>query len=138
VADTLGQLRDRGYRIAVATGKSRRGLDRELDETGLRALVEASRCADETRSKPHPQMLHEVLAELAVPSKAAVMIGDTAHDLQMAQAAGVPSIAVGCGVQTLDELRAFLPVAAVPRVTALADVLLGAGRSISATVIDPS
>ena len=76
-------------RLAVATGKSRRGLERIFAETGSGAWFHASRTADETRSKPHPQMLSELLVELAVPVERAVMVGDTEYDLEMARAVGM-------------------------------------------------
>jgi phosphoglycolate phosphatase len=86
--------------LAVATGKSRLGLERALDHSGLRSYFLASRCADECHSKPHPQMLLELLAEFALPPSAALMIGDTSHDLLMAQNAGVDALAVTYGAHS--------------------------------------
>jgi phosphoglycolate phosphatase len=83
--------------LGIATGKSRRGLDRALDATGLRPYFRASRCADETQPKPHPAMLRELVAEIGVPVDNALMIGDTSHDLEMARAAGVDALAVTYG-----------------------------------------
>jgi len=83
--------------LGIATGKSRRGLDRALDASGLRPYFRASRCADETQPKPHPAMLREIMAELDVAADNALMIGDTSHDLEMARAAGVDALAVTYG-----------------------------------------
>ncbi|MBN2678632.1 HAD-IA family hydrolase [Acidithiobacillus montserratensis] len=99
VEETLSGLADAGYQLAVATGKARRGLDKVLTENPrLAALVSASRCADETRSKPDPLMLEELLDHYQLPPEAAVMVGDTVHDMEMAVAAGVLPIGVLCGV----------------------------------------
>jgi phosphoglycolate phosphatase len=115
-------LRDRGFTLAVATGKSRRGLDRELDETGLRDLFLVTRCADETRSKPHPQMLQDVLQRAGVSAAEAVMIGDTVHDLEMAAAASVPGVAVTYGVQSWEELQVLEPAHRIDAVSELLDL----------------
>ncbi|WP_027966555.1 HAD-IA family hydrolase [Halomonas halocynthiae] len=95
--------------LAVATGKSRRGLDRMFDETGSRGWFCASRTADETRSKPHPLMLEELLDELAVPVADAVMIGDTEYDMEMARALGMDRVAVSYGVHDMARLSASEP-----------------------------
>jgi phosphoglycolate phosphatase len=97
--------------LAIATGKSRRGLDRDIEFHGLKALFAASRCADETHPKPHPAMLTELMAELAVQSDAALMIGDTSHDMEMARAAQVDALAVTYGAHPEDGLRACGPLA---------------------------
>ncbi len=87
VTEGMARLRaDDRSRLAVATGKSRRGLDRVFRESGSGAWFHASRTADETRSKPHPQMLEELLGELGVAAEEAVMIGDTEYDMEMARA----------------------------------------------------
>ncbi|MBL1266867.1 MAG: HAD-IA family hydrolase [Halomonas sp.] len=96
-------------RLAVATGKSRRGLDRIFAETGSGAWFHASRTADETRSKPHPQMLSELLVELAVPVERAVMVGDTEYDLEMARAVGMDRVGVSYGVHTPERLAMSEP-----------------------------
>lgn len=106
----VARLREREQqRLAVATGKSRRGLDRVFTETGSGAWFHASRTADETRSKPHPQMLNEILAELGVPVERAVMVGDTEYDLEMARAIGMDRVAVTYGVHTPARLAASQP-----------------------------
>lgn len=104
-ADALiRQLSAHGFRLGVATGKSRKGLDRALHHTGLGAYFHGTRCADECHSKPHPQMLDELMDEFAVAPARTLMIGDTTHDLQMAQNAGVAAVAVSYGAHSADEL----------------------------------
>lgn len=95
--------------LAIATGKSRRGLDRALKATGLERHFRASRCADETHPKPHPAMLHELMAQLDFPAAEVLMIGDTSHDLQMASAAGVDAVAVSYGAHPREGLLACGP-----------------------------
>ncbi|MBS1139676.1 MAG: family hydrolase [Proteobacteria bacterium] len=111
VPQMLERLHDAGHILAVATGKSRAGLDRALDHSGLRPLFHASRCADECHSKPHPQMLEELTAELGISNASTIMIGDTSHDLQMASNAGIDSLAVTYGAHTHDHLLEYNPVA---------------------------
>ena len=106
--DMLRALKNRHHWLAVATGKSRRGLDEALGTTQMRGLFDASRTADETFSKPHPRMLQELMAEFGVDAERSLMIGDTTHDLQMAGNAGVASVAVSYGAhdaQALEELE---------------------------------
>lgn len=109
VRETLQQLHERGYLLAVATGKSRRGLERAFADTGIKELFHASRCADETFSKPHPQMLIEIMQVMDVDPGQTVMIGDSLHDLQMAANANVTSIAVSYGAQPLHSLLELNP-----------------------------
>jgi phosphoglycolate phosphatase len=109
VAELLGGLVERGHRLAVATGKSRRGLDRALQASGLGAHFSASRCGDETQPKPHPAMLLELMRELATDAQAVLMIGDTSHDLQMARSAGVDALGVTYGAHRAAALRALAP-----------------------------
>ena len=120
----LARLRERPQqRLAVATGKSRRGLDRVFNETGSGGLFHTSRTADETRSKPHPQMLLEILAELQVPAERAVMVGDTEYDLEMARAIGMDRVGVTYGVHTPARLAASQPVWVAEDVPSLFDWL---------------
>jgi phosphoglycolate phosphatase len=105
--------------LGIATGKSRRGLDRALEATGLQRYFRASRCADETHPKPHPAMLLELMDELAVVPGEALMIGDTSHDLEMARAAGVDALAVTYGAHPEAGLRACAPRACVASVPEL-------------------
>ena len=105
--------------LGIATGKSRRGLDRSLEATGLKAYFRASRCADETHPKPHPAMLLELLDQLGVRPEGALMIGDTSHDLEMARAAGVDALAVTYGAHAEHSLRSCQPRACVASVAEL-------------------
>lgn len=106
----LAGLTQAGHLLGVATGKSRKGLDRALAATGLGAYFRATRCVDECPSKPHPQMLHELMEEFAVPPERTLMIGDTTHDLKMAQNAGVAALAVAYGAHPRAELVAEQPL----------------------------
>lgn len=108
MAQLLAALKAK-HSLAIATGKSRRGLDRALEATGLNALFAASRCADETHPKPHPAMLQELMAEFAMAPGQVLMIGDTSHDLDMARAAGVDAIAVTYGAHPEAGLRSCGP-----------------------------
>ena len=121
----LSELRANGYLLAVATGKGRRGLDKALDNTGFRQWFHTSRCADETRSKPHPQMLEEILDELGVEPQSAVMIGDTEYDLQMANNAGMPALGVSYGVHERERLLQCEPVTVLDEIHALLGWLNG-------------
>lgn len=105
----LERLRSDGFATAVATGKSRRGLERELAARAMHGYFDLTRCADETRSKPHPLMLQEILAGSGRRPDEAVMIGDTLHDLAMARAAGVRSVGVSFGAHSRNRLQGFGP-----------------------------
>lgn len=109
VEETLHRLRDEGYRLTVATGKSRRGLDRVLENLGMVDFFHGSRCADETASKPHPLMLHQLLQELQYEADGAVMVGDTEYDMEMARRAGVARVAVSYGAHDISRLTAYNP-----------------------------
>jgi phosphoglycolate phosphatase len=119
VPELLQELLDRDFRLAVATGKSRRGLDHALGATGLARYFAATRCADETRPKPDPAMLLELMQELALERSALLMVGDTSHDLGMAQGAGVDAVAVGYGAHPPEALHAWRPRACVNSVEEL-------------------
>lgn len=107
-------LQARGHKLAVATGKSRRGLDevfeRELDGVKLSALFDASRTADQTAGKPDPLMLHELMEELDVRPERMLMIGDTTHDLLLARNAGVASVGVSFGAHAHEEFAPYSPL----------------------------
>ena len=118
--ELIAQLHANGFLLAVATGKSRHGLDRALATSGLGAYFSASRCADECFSKPHPQMLDELMLEFGVLPQRTLMIGDTTHDLQMAINAGVAGLAVDYGAHPASRLDALNPLARLPSVAALA------------------
>ncbi|MBC6904868.1 HAD-IIIA family hydrolase [Saccharophagus sp. K07] len=109
VEETLHRLRGSGYQLAIATGKSRRGLNRILEDMGLQNFFHASRCADETCSKPDPKMLLELLTEFRRPADQAVMVGDTEFDMEMARRADMPRVAVSYGAHAIDRLRAYEP-----------------------------
>ena len=115
----LERLRARGHRLAVATGKSRRGLERALAASGLGIHFSRSRCADETVPKPDPAMLRELMAELDVQPERVLMIGDTSHDLLMARSAGVAALAVSYGAHPESKLRALEPLACLASVEEL-------------------
>jgi phosphoglycolate phosphatase len=119
VRELLDELRGRGHSLAVATGKSRKGLERALAASGLGAVFSATRCADETHPKPHPAMLLELMEQLLVEPQQALMIGDTSHDLAMAAAAGVDALAVAYGAHPGEQLRALAPRACVADVAEL-------------------
>jgi len=120
--DTLRELRARGFELAVATGKSRRGLDRVLASLDLSDFFEATRCADETHSKPHPRMLYEIMAARGKSADEVLMIGDSEYDMAMAQQAGVRSVAVSFGVHDRDQLAAYRPLAIVDNLPQLLDL----------------
>jgi phosphoglycolate phosphatase len=119
VREMLAELSQQGYFLAIATGKSRVGLNRALDVAKLLTLFDATRCADETFSKPHPAMLQELTRELGQDMKRTVMIGDTTHDLQMAINAGAAGLAVQYGAHSKSELQALNPLHAVDSVSEL-------------------
>lgn len=119
VPELLRELRQRGHTLAVATGKSRVGLDRSLNHLGLMPLFDATRCADETFSKPHPAMLHELMADLVVSPEETLMIGDTTHDLDMAINASVAGLAVAYGAHPTEQLRSRAPLEVVDSVSTL-------------------
>jgi len=118
-ASLLSEARDRGHVLAIATGKSRAGLERALGNTGLAPLFAASRCADQCAPKPAPDMLLELMDELGTGKANTLMIGDTAHDLQMAEYAGVPAVAVSYGAHDRAQLVARSPLACVDSIEEL-------------------
>lgn len=120
VRELLERLQAQGRLLAVATGKSRQGLDRALQASALAARFAASRCADETHPKPHPAMLLELMDELGVEPERALMVGDTSHDLEMARAAQVDAVAVTYGAHPPATLRALEPRGCVASVAELA------------------
>jgi phosphoglycolate phosphatase len=121
--ETLQVLKEAGFVLAVATGKGRVGLDKVLCHTGMEALFSATRCSDETRSKPHPQMLDEILLELQIEPAETLMIGDTEYDMQMARQAGVHPVAVSYGVHERQRLQAYDPLVCLDNISELIDWL---------------
>jgi phosphoglycolate phosphatase len=106
IPELLAELRARERRLAVATGKARRGLDRALASSGLAPYFEATRCADEGFPKPHPDMVLKLLDETGVEAGRALVVGDTTHDLELAANAGVDAVAVCYGAHDEARLRA--------------------------------
>jgi len=119
IPELLAVLRRREHLLAVATGKSRRGLERALAASELGVHFAASRCGDETHPKPHPAMLLELMDELSVEPAQVLMIGDTSHDLQMAKNAGVDALGVTYGAHPESALQALEPRGCVASVTEL-------------------
>lgn len=105
VEQGLQALEDNGVLLAVATGKARRGLTRVFGEVGLERYFTVTRCADETRSKPHPQMLHEILEYTAIEPQNSIMVGDTTYDMEMAANASMHGLGCAYGVHTESALR---------------------------------
>jgi len=119
----LSSLKAKGMKMAVATGKSRRGLNRVFDETGYHSMFHASRCADESGSKPDPKMLHEIMTELNVAPENTLMIGDSSYDMQMANNAGIDCLAVSYGVHGCKQLHQHTPLECCDDILALNDWL---------------
>lgn len=111
VAEGIRGLHEAGFTLAVATGKSRVGLERALESSGLGAWFAATRCADQTHSKPHPAMVLELIDELDADPARTLVIGDTSHDLLMASNAGVASLGVTYGAHEAGDLHPHAPVA---------------------------
>ncbi len=122
--DLLESLKTQGFMLGVATGKPRRGLDRSLRHHQLEHLFHDTRTADESFAKPHPGMLMDLSDRLQVPVRKMLMIGDTTHDLQMAQAAGVDAIAVTYGAHPADVLRSANSLACFDNVETLGNWLM--------------
>ena len=123
VMDALDNYRSAGYQLAVATGKSRRGLHRVLSGHKMLDYFDITRCADETRSKPDPLMLHEILKHCSAAPQQAIMVGDSPFDLRMANNANVPSVAVSYGAQPLSVLNQENPVLSINSFSELTDWL---------------
>jgi phosphoglycolate phosphatase len=122
--ETLHRLHVTGYLLAVATGKSRRGLNRAFEETGVGPLFHASQCADEACSKPHPQMLEAIMDKLGVDTRDTLVIGDSEYDLQMANNVGTACLAVSYGVQSPEHLLKYKPLDLLEDIVALPEWLI--------------
>lgn len=122
--DVLKELRRHNIKTAVATGKSRKGLDRVWANTGLGEWFDTSRCADETESKPSPLMLEEILADTQVAPEQAIMVGDTSFDLEMAQRLGMDRVGVSYGAHDLDVLSQYQPLAIIHQMSDLLPLVL--------------
>lgn len=123
-AEVIMTLHRRGFKLAVATGKGRRGLDLALGHCGLGAYFHATRTIDECFSKPHPQMLNELMEDLVILPERTLMIGDTSYDLQMAQNAGVKSVGVTYGAHSADQWKQYHPIKQFDDFSTLAQWLL--------------
>lgn len=123
IKELLQKLNEQDYLLAVATSRSRRSLSAALDKLQLHHFFASTRTADETFSKPHPQMILELLDELQVEPHQTLMVGDTEHDLQMAKNAGVDAVAVSCGLHTTETLLRKEPLACLDATKDLADWL---------------
>lgn len=121
--DVLEKLSAQGYFLAVATGKGRRGLNKVLAELNVAHLFHVTRCADETRSKPHPQMLLEILDFVGLDPAQAIMVGDTEYDMELARNAGVAPVAVSYGVHERERLLSHQPLACLDDIRQLLDWL---------------
>ncbi len=119
VPEILASLHRQPVMLAVATGKSRKGLDRVLRHTNCGRYFQATRCADETTSKPHPQMLLELIEELGAKPETTLMVGDTEYDMEMAQRAGAAALAVTYGAHESHRLDQYQPLASLNNIHAL-------------------
>ena len=119
VVESMEAFRADGYHLAVATGKARRGLDRVLKAHGWENYFHVTRAADETASKPHPLMLQQIVAHCGVRPEQALMVGDSSFDLLMARNAGMDSVAVSYGAQSIEALKAYEPRLAIDRFSEL-------------------
>lgn len=123
VYEMLVQLNEAGYQLAVATGKTRAGLQKALQATGTEDLFCITRCADETASKPDPKMLHEIIRHTRTVKERALMVGDSIHDLQMALNAPISAIAVSCGAHSEDCLRQYNPLLCLQQPAELLNII---------------
>ncbi len=123
VNELLTDLRESGYTLAISTGKSRSGLERSIKEHQLAAYFATTRCAGENKSKPHPEMLHEILAQLNFSANQTLMIGDSEHDLKMASNADMQCIGVTHGVHDEKTLNRHQPLVCLTNITELSAYL---------------
>lgn len=123
VYNLLDELRSDGYMLAISTGKSRAGLEGSIKEHKVADFFAATRCAGENKSKPDPEMLHEILQQLNFSAQQALMIGDSEHDLKMANNANMQSIAVTHGVHDAETLTKHNPLTCLNNITELSDYL---------------
>lgn len=123
VYDMLQQLKAQGYQLAIATGKKANGLAKAIEGTGVADLFDITRSADQTASKPDPLMIDEIVAALGVSKQRTLMVGDSAHDLQMALNAQVASIGVTCGAHSALVLKQYEPLRCLASCSALTEIL---------------
>jgi phosphoglycolate phosphatase len=125
--EVLDTIRESDFLLGVATGKARKGLDRVLNDTGLSTYFHATRCADEAPSKPHPQMLLDLMAALDVLPEETIMVGDTEYDMEMATNAGAAKVAVRSGVHSGERLNRHAPLVCLDRVADMPDWMVATG-----------
>jgi phosphoglycolate phosphatase len=136
VREGLEALAARGYLLAVATGKARRGLDRVLSDSRTAHLFCATRCADEAFSKPHPRMLEDILDQTGFTPDQALMVGDTTYDMQMARSASMDGLAVTYGVHARELLLEHDPLACLDSFTEVCAWLRARDDASSATAVN--
>jgi len=124
VFDMLVQLKESGYQLAVATGKTRKGLIEALAVTDTEKLFDITRCADETASKPDPKMLYEIMGHTGKTPTRTLMVGDSIHDMQMAQNANVHAIGVSCGANSKESLLKYNPLVCLQQPTDLLNLII--------------
>lgn len=125
VYDMLVELKNSGYQLAVATGKTRAGLQQALRATATEDLFNITRCSDETASKPDPLMLHEIVQYTNVGYERTLMLGDSSHDLQMAMNAQISSVAVLCGAHPKEVLKQYHPLLCLQQPAELLNIIRG-------------
>ncbi|HEY8219517.1 MAG TPA: HAD-IA family hydrolase [Methylobacter sp.] len=125
VYEMLVELKQTGYQLAVATGKTRRGLQEALQATDTEELFCITRCSDETASKPDPLMLHQIMQHTKAANDRSLMVGDSTHDLQMAMNAQISSIAVSCGAHPQDILQQYSPLMCLQQPAELLNIIRG-------------
>ena len=123
VYEMLVQLNEAGYQLAVATGKTRAGLQKALQATGTEELFCITRCSDETASKPDPRMLREIIQHTNTAKERSLMVGDSIHDLQMALNAPISAIAVSCGAHSEEFLQQYNPLLCLQQPTELLNII---------------
>jgi phosphoglycolate phosphatase len=133
--EVLDIIRQHEFLLGVATGKARRGLDRVLKDTGLTSCFHATRCADEAHSKPHPQMLLDLMEALEVLPEETIMVGDTEYDMEMATNAGAAKVAVRSGVHSGERLNRHAPLVCLDRIADMPDWMAATGL-LSAAVVE--
>jgi phosphoglycolate phosphatase len=125
--DVLDMLKEENFLLGIATGKARNGLIRVLEQTGLTGYFDATRCADETLSKPHPRMLQELMQAVGVTARHTIMVGDTEYDMEMATQAGAGKVAVRSGVHSAERLERHAPLVCLDHVTDMPEWMSRAG-----------
>lgn len=123
VSSMLEHCKQAGYLLAVATGKKHAGLIKAMMGTGVSGFFDATRSADQTASKPNPLMIDEIISELAVCKGRTLMVGDSVHDMQMAQQAGISAVAVECGAHSGEVLRRYKPLHCLQETSALLTII---------------